>query len=308
MTLAVALGLAIAAVAATVAALSGRPGGSVGPEPVGSPVATAPDGGALLVGAGDIASCANDHDAATARLVERLDAAVFTAGDNAYEAGTRQEYADCYGPTWGRFRDRTHPVPGNHDYVTAGASGYFGYFGAAVGAAGRSWYAYEVNGWRVYALDSDCQLDGGCDDGSPELAWLRADLAAHPTRCVLAIWHHPRFSSGRHGDDPAVQPLWAALVAAGADVVVAGHDHLYERFARRGADGAADPSGGIREFVVGTGGRELYEFHSIGPTSEVRDASTYGVLALTLWPDRYAWRFLPAEGATFTDSGSESCH
>lgn len=283
------------------------PRGFADPGRPGASPLVAPAGAALLVGAGDISSCTNDHDELTARLVESMDAQVFAAGDEAYESGSRTEFATCYGPTWGRFRDRTHPVPGNHEYVTPNAAGYFEYFGASVGRPGGSWYAWELNGWRIYALDSNCAFMGGCDARSPEARWLRDDLAAHPAPCVLAMWHHPRFSSGRHGDDAEVQPLWAMLAEAGADIVVSGHDHIYERFAPLDAAGKPDPDHGMREFVVGTGGKELYEFHDIHATSEARSDSTFGVLALTVWPDRFAWHFLPSEG-TFTDDGEGTCH
>ncbi len=224
---------------------------------------------AVLVGAGDIADCTTDHDARTAELVEGIAGTVFTAGDNAYEAGAPAAFRDCYGPTWGRFRDRTRPAAGNHDFVTRGADGYFGYFGPAAGRAPGGWYSYDAGAWHVVVLNSNCDAVGGCDAASAQGAWLAADLAAHPARCTLAIWHHPRFSSGEHGGDPRADAFWRALYAAGADVVVNGHDHDYERFAPQAPDGTADQAGGIREFVVGTGGKELRGFRSSAPNSEV---------------------------------------
>ena len=275
------------------------------PTPVGPtrPPASEPPGAHVLVGAGDIAACGSAHDDATAALVEGIAGTVFTAGDNAYESGTVEQYRDCYGPSWGRFKDRTRPVPGNHEYQTPGAAGYFEYFGAAAGDPARPWYAYDLGEWRVYALDSNCDAIGGCGSDSPEVAWLADDLTAQPRNCVLAYWHHPRFSSGRHGNTEEVQPIWATLADAGADVIVAGHDHLYERFAPIDAAGVPSPDG-MRSFVIGTGGKNLYEFHDIQPGSEVREAATFGVLALTLRDGSYEWRFVPAEGRIFTDSGS----
>lgn len=292
-------------------ALSGRsliPGVQPGLVALPSPI-VAPSGAALLAGAGDVAGCAYDEDEVTARYLESLapSAAIFTTGDNVYERGTDAEFAQCYDPTWGRFRDRTYPVPGNHEYETDGAAPYFRYFGDRVGAPGRSWYAWDLNGWRIYGLDSNCLVLGSCDGPDGQAAWLRDDLAARPARCVAAMWHHPRYSSGRHGDTPSIQPLWAALADAGAELVLNGHDHAYERFTARGAAGLADPERGLRQFTVGTGGRELSRFRDTSPLTEARDAATYGVLVLSLWLDRYEWRFVPTEGS-FTDGGSGTCH
>jgi hypothetical protein len=261
----------------------------------------------LLVAAGDIASCGLLADSATADLVDGIPGIVAAVGDNAYERGTAWEYATCYGPTWGRAKARTRPVPGNHDYLTAGASGYFGYFGAAAGSRGQGWYAYDLGTWRIYALNSNCGAIGGCGPTSPEVRWLQADLAANPRACVLAYWHHPRFSSGVHGNASAVSTLWQVLYAAGAEVVINGHDHDYERFAPQNPNGVADPARGIREFVVGTGGASLRGFVTRRANSEVRSATSHGVLVLTLGNGRYSWRFIAADGS-FTDAGSASCH
>jgi hypothetical protein len=266
-----------------------------------------PSGARVLVGAGDIADCGSTGDEATAALVEGIASTVFTAGDNAYPGGTIGQYRECYGPSWGRFIDRTRPVAGNHEYEDAGAAGYFEYYGALAGSAEAPWYAYDLGPWRVYALDSNCGPVGGCAADSGQLRWLRQDLADTPRECVLAYWHHPRFSSGRHGSQAQVDELWRTLADAGAEVVMAGHDHLYERFAPLDAAGEASATG-IRSFVVGTGGRSLYEFHDIHRASEVRDAATFGVLALTLRDGGYDWRFVPIEGASFTDAGSGTCN
>jgi len=258
----------------------------------------------VLVGAGDITSCWYDTDEATAKLLDSIPGTVFTAGDNAYETGSAKQYRDCYAPTWGRHKARTRPSPGNHDYSSAGAPGYFGYFGAAAGPPGRGYYSYDLGGWHIIALNSNVATRVG----SLEERWLRRDLALHPARCTLAYWHHPRFSSGLHGDSTALQSIWQALYDAGADVVVNGHDHTYERFAPQTPSGALDSARGIREFVVGTGGAGFYGFTHIRENSEVRNNTTHGVIKLTLRPDGYDWEFVPVAGKTFRDSGSGKCH
>lgn len=263
----------------------------------------------MLVGAGDIADCEEIAAAhKTAEIVEKIPGTVFTLGDNAYESGTAKQFAECYAPTWGRFRGRTRPAPGNHDYETPGAAGYFAYFGAAAGDPKKGYYSYDLGAWHVIVVNSICKEVGGCHRGSPQERWLREDLAAHPAPCTVAMWHHPRFSSAaEHGDDPTMSDIWKALYEAGAEVVLSGHDHTYERLAPMDASGKADPQRGIRQFVAGTGGRHLYAWGRIHPTSEVRENRTFGVLKLTLRPDSYDWQFLAAEGS-FTDSGSGKCH
>jgi 3',5'-cyclic AMP phosphodiesterase CpdA len=263
---------------------------------------------AILVGAGDIASCGGHNDDATAAVVARQGGVVFTAGDNVYDVGSYQEFLDCYAPSWGRFKDRTSPAPGNHDYDTPGGAGYYRYFGARAGTAGKGWYAYNRATWRIYVLNSNCSAVGGCSMGSPQQRWLAADLAAHPHRCVLAYWHHPRFSSGKHGNNLDVQGFWITLYRAGAELVVNGHDHDYERFAKQNYYGQRRPYHGIREFVVGTGGAGLRPFPSLLANSVVSRADTFGVLKLVLRPGKYSWQFLPAAGGTFTDSGRGVCH
>ncbi|MBD0322978.1 MAG: metallophosphoesterase [Aldersonia sp.] len=263
---------------------------------------------AVLVGAGDIADCASSGDEATAALLDQIPGIVFTLGDNVYNGGTAAEFADCYAPSWGRHRARTLPAMGNHDYGSPAASGYFDYFGAAAGPRGAGYYSYDTGAWHVIVLNSNCEKVGGCHPGSTQEQWLRADLAAHPRACTAAYWHHPRFSSGDHGSDAATQAFWQALYEAGAEIVLSGHDHSYERFAPQGPTGEPDAAGGIREFVVGTGGRDLYGFPSVAPNTEIRDASTFGVLVLTLGDGRYGWQFIPAAGGAFVDSGSGICH
>lgn len=236
-------------------------------------------------------------------------AAVLVLGDNQYEDGALAKYQASYAPSWGRLAAITHPVPGNHEYVTAGAAGYFGWFGAAAGDPAKGYSSFDLGGaggWHLIALNSNCTVVGGCGAGSPEEQWLAADLAAHPGVCTLAYWHHPRFSSGPHGDDPITQAFWNDLQAARADVVLNGHDHIYERFAPQSPAGAADPDG-VREFVVGTGGKNLTSVVTVRANSEVRRADTFGVLELTLHPNGYEWRFVAVDG-TVVDSGVGLCH
>jgi hypothetical protein len=252
-----------------------------------------------LVGAGDIASCSNSNDEATAKLLDNISGTVFTTGDNAYSSGTSTEFTNCYGPTWGRHKSRTKPVPGNHDYNTSGATGYFRYFGNI-----SSYYAYNLGDWRIYALNSEIDVSST----SAQARWLKNDLAANPKRCVLAYWHKPRWSSGTtHGSSSKYQTLWKILYDAGAEIVINGHEHNYERFKEMNGSGTAS-SPGLREFVVGTGGASHYGFGSALSTSQVRNSSTYGVLKLTLNSTSYSWKFVPVAGKTFTDTGTTSCH
>ena len=272
-----------------------------------TPVAT-PDDGAVFVGAGDIATCWSDADEETAQLLDDLDGTVFTLGDNAYDHGSEGEFVSCYDPSWGRHRERTRPTPGNHDYQTEGADGYFDYFGENAGMPGEGWYSFELGGWHIVALNTNCDHVGGCGEGSPQLAWLEAELAANDSRCTLAYMHHPRFSSAGHGDEADLDAIWAALYADGAEIVLAGHDHTYERFTPMDPEGNLDPDTGIVQFVVGTGGAPLRDFAEIQPHSEARTNETYGVLQLTVQPDGYGWEFVSVDTDTFTDSGSAGCH
>jgi hypothetical protein len=262
----------------------------------------------VLLAAGDISSCSNAGDEATARILDAQPGTVVTLGDNVYENGTAAEYANCFDPTWGRSKARMRPAPGNHEYNTPGASGYYGYFGDAAGDPSKGYYSYDLGAWHVVVLNSNCSAIGGCEAGSPQEQWLRADLEAHPSACTLAYWHHARFSSGEHGNHKSVQPLWQALYDANAELVLNGHDHDYERFAPQDPAGAADPERGLREFVVGTGGRSHYTLTSTIANSEVHNSDTFGVLKLVLHADSYEWTFLPEAGKTFSDSGSAACH
>ena len=264
----------------------------------------------ILVGAGDIASCQDLSGAeATAKLLDSIPGVVFTAGDNAYERGTAEEFRNCYQPTWGRHKDRTRPAVGNHEFYSYIATPYFRYFGKNAGDPGQGYYSYELGTWHIIVLNSECLQVGGCDAGSAQEKWLRADLAAHPVACTLAYFHKPLFSSGgAHGDDPEIVPLWQALYDANTDVVVGGHDHDYERFAPQTPLAKPDPARGIREFVVGTGGKSHRPFAPPHANSEVRNTDTFGVLKLTLRSGAYDWQFIPEVGKTFTDSGTGSCH
>lgn len=267
------------------------------------------DDAVILVGAGDIADCKDLSGAeATGKLLDQVSGTVMAVGDLAYPDGSKENFV-CYDKTWGRAKARTRPAPGNHEFHSSGASPYFDYFGAAAGDPKTGYYSYELGKWHIIVLNSECVAVGGCEAGSPQEKWLRADLAAHPVACTLAYWHKPLFSSGgAHGNDLTVKPLFQALYDGNADVVVNGHDHDYERFAPQDPEGAADAKRGIREFVAGTGGKNHRPFGEPKPNSEVRDATAFGVLKLTLKANSYDWQFIPEAGKNFTDSGGGACH
>jgi hypothetical protein len=267
----------------------------------------------VFIGAGDIAGCKNIEGAAsTAKLVEQFpNAAVFAAGDVVYERGTEEEFRDCYGPTWGKFKDRTRPALGNHEYGVPGAAPYFAYWGDKAGPVGKGYYSYEVGAWHVVVLNTNCNVVGGCNEGSPQEVWLKEDLAQHANACIIAYGHHALFSSGvfkSHAVHTEVKPLWDDLYAAHADLFFAGHEHSYERFAPQNPEGQLDPQNGIRLIVVGTGGRSHEILGLAAANSELRNWDTYGVLKLELSPASYTWEFLPEAGKTFRDSGSGACH
>jgi hypothetical protein len=252
----------------------------------------------VLVGAGDIASCNSSGDEATAKLLDNIDGTVFTLGDNVYEAGTATEFARCYDPSWGRHKSRTRPAVGNHEYFTPGARDYFNYFGHTAGDPLKGYYSFDIGSWHVVVLNSVCGLVGGCDIGSPQERWLKADLAAHPTSCIIAYWHHP---SSR------MQPLTRVLYVAGVDIVLNGHIHYYERSVLQNAENVADPIRGFRKFIVGTGGKGHGTLGPPSPLSQVRNNDTFGVLKLTLHPKNYDWNFIPEAGKTFSDAGHGTC-
>ncbi len=286
-------------------------------------------GDVVIVAAGDMA-CGPDsggaacREKATSDLIAGINPSfVLPLGDNQYEQGQLANYlgADpycnsspirCYNGTWGRFKNITRPVVGNHEYLTSGASGHFDYFngvGNQSGPAGdrnKGYYAYDAGTWRLYALNSNCSPAGGCGAGSPQETWLRQDLAANPRSCVLAYYHHPLHTSGTRGPESNVQALFNALYSARAEVILAGHEHNYERFAPQNVNGVADPLG-IREFVSGAGGRNFTAFSHLQANSESRSDNTFGVLKLTLKSGSYDWQFVPIAGSTFTDSGSGNC-
>ena len=257
----------------------------------------------VLVGAGDIAKDGGGA-AQTAKLLDRIPGTVFTTGDNAYPNGSSSDYSGNYERTWGRHKARTRPSPGNHEYNTSGASPYYKYFGANAGPSGRGYYSYDIGDWHIISLNSNIDMSAG----SAQERWLRADLAANNKECTLAYWHHPRFSSGTHGSSTASKALWQALYEAGAEVVVVGHDHNYQRFAPQTADGKKDLQRGIREFVAGTGGASHYTFASPIANTEAYNVDTYGVLKLTLGPGTYSWDFIPVDGKSYANRGSGTCH
>lgn len=258
----------------------------------------------VLIGAGDVASCGMRQDEETARILDTIPGVVFTAGDNVYPSGSAEQFARCYTPTWGRHLWRTFPSPGNHDYKTRRARPYFDYFGARAGERGRGWYSYDIGAWHVIMINS--VVDVSRD--SPQLTWLARDLAATRDRkCTVAVMHSPRYSEGPHGSSVWMQPLWHALYEGGVDIVIAGHDHQYERFAPMNASGKADPARGMREFVVGTGGRNLYRVERRIATSEAQIDDQHGVLRLELGDGRYRWAFITAPSGVVRDSGEGRC-
>ena len=268
----------------------------------------------VLVGAGDIASCADLSGAeATAKLIEKIPGEVFAAGDLAYEKGTAQEFANCYDKTWGRFKNRTHPAPGNHEYASKNGSPYFDYWGKQAGPPEKGYYSFDLGVWHVVALNTNCDAPGlgGCGPGSPEDLWLQKDLADHSKSCIVAFGHHALYSSGifkKHAIHPELRQFWRDLYKAHADLVLNGHEHSYERFAPQDPDGNLDPKNGIREIVAGTGGRSNDLLGFAIPNSEVRNATSFGVLKLTLWPGKYTWEFVPVDADGLHDSGSGTCH
>jgi hypothetical protein len=262
---------------------------------------------AILYAAGDIGDCARTTDTATGLLLDGSTDPIAVLGDIAYPNGSDANFTSCFDPPWGRHRPRIRPAPGNHEYVTAGAAGYFSYFGATAGDPAKGYYSYDLGAWHVVSLNSNCSKVS-CATGSAQEQWLRQDLAANPRSCTLAYWHHPRFSSGNHGNTTAMSAIWQALLDHGADVVLSGHDHGYQRWNPVNAGGTSDPNG-IAAFVVATGGAGLESFTRSRPAANVvRNASTHGVLKLTLRANGYDWQFLPVAGRTFTDQGTATCH
>jgi len=285
----------VVTITATVEGHTGTSAVTVTPLPAGSPV--------VFVGAGDIATCALPGDEATADVLDRTPGTVFLAGDNAYEDGSTADFTNCYDPTWGRHKARTRPALGNHEYQTPNATGYFGYFGAAAGDPAKGYYSFDLGDWHVIVLNSEINSA----TGSPQEQWLRADLATSDKQCTLAIWHEPVFSSSGGGYSVG-RPFFQALYNAYADLVINGHDHVYERFAPQSPTGVLDNVQGVRQFTVGTGGASLHGFGTIRPNSEARNTQAWGVLKLTLHASSYDWEFLPGTGQVYSDAGSAVCH
>ncbi len=305
-----------------------RPTNTTTPTPTALPTSSS-GASPVVVAVGDIAcgtdstgaACKEWYTSEAARLLNPT--AVLVLGDTQYEQGQLSNYNGsssfcqsnpprCYNGTWGRLKNITYPAVGNHEYLTANASGYFDYFngvGVQTGRAGdrsKGYYAFTIGNWRLYALNSNCSSAGGCASGSPQEKWLRADLVANPKQCVLAYYHHPLHSSGGRATS-AVAPLFQALYDYKAELILAGHEHNYERFAPQNAQGGATAAG-IQEIIVGTGGRNFTQFVTVAPNSLVRNASSFGVLKLTLNTSSYSWEFVPAQGYTFHDSGTANCH
>ena len=275
------------------------PAAPASPAPV-TPVPIAPD--TTIVAAGDIGVCGRAEVEATARLVDGIAGPVLALGDIAYPNGSARDFAECYDPSWGRHRARTRPTPGNHEYFSAGAGPYFDYFGANAGPDRRGYYSFHAGEWLLLSLNSSVAADAA----SAQVAWLRSTLAAQPARCTLAYWHQPVFSSGKHGSNGHMRTVWQILQDAGAEVVLVGHDHLYERFAPQTADGRRDPTG-LRQFTVGTGGAPTYSAHSLAANSQTIGTDE-GVLRMTLKAAGYDWQFVPIPGKSFSDAGSAACH
>jgi acid phosphatase type 7 len=262
-----------------------------------------------LVGAGDIAGCNFKADRKTARLLGRIPGTVFTLGDNAYQNGTRKQFRNCYDPTWGKYKKRTRPTAGNHDYHTSGAEPYFDYFGWRAGKPGRGYYSYELGSWHIVALNSNCKELGGCGRRSAQGRWLKSDLDRHDAKCTLAYFHEPLFASGNVLDTHKVRSFWNKLYNHQADVILSGHAHRYERFARITPSGERSSARGIRQFIVGTGGApDEFQQGPDDPRVQAKKVGAPGVLKLDLGSGFYHWKFVPVAGRNYTDSGRARCH
>lgn len=276
---------------------------------VGAGAAPGAERSVTLVGAGDIADCDYKTDEVTGRLVKNIQGTVFTLGDNAYERGTRSEFRNCYDPAWGSFKRRTMPSAGNHEYYTSDGDPYYDYFGRRAGAPRRGYYSYDRGAWHIVVLNSNCEKVGGCDSNSPQAEWLRNDLANNRTACTLAYWHNPLFASGDEVQTSSVRPFWEILYSRGAEIVLSGHAHRYERHHPMTPTGRRDNADGIRQFIVGTGGKPpSAPIGTTDPNSVVKNDKTPGVLRLSLRSDSYSWKFVPIPNKNFTDSGKGTCH
>ena len=283
------------------------------PADTSTPEATPTPAEVDLIGAGDIVNCDGAGAKATTNLLAQFPGAtIFTAGDNVDHLGTPKEFANCFGTTWGQFKARIHPAIGEMEYNMKNppAYAYFDYFGAAAGTAGQGWYSYDLGGWHIVVLNSECSRVGGCEAGSVQEKWLKADLAANPTQCSMAVWHSPRFYAALAQGLPAFKDIWQDLYDAGVELVVNAHLHYYMRYAPMDPNGQLDEAKGIQEFIVGTGGAiPLFKgAPSCTGNCQVINNTTFGVIKLTLHPDSYDWAFLPEPGKTFNDGGSRACH
>ncbi len=277
---------------------------AVKPTPGSTPPATvSPSRDITFLAAGDMRNCNTGIQQVASLVMSQPTMPVMMLGDST-ATGDPSEYP-CYDASWGKFKDRTYPVIGNHEYQTTGATGYFDYFGTAAHGPG-AYYSFDLGSWHLIVMNSNCSQAGGCQTGSTQEQWLKADLAKHPNQCTLAMWHHPLWNSGKQGDTVAVKPLVTDLYNAGVHLLLVGHEHNYERFARQNPNGVADPNG-IREFIVGTGGAGGGSWVATTPNSEVHAVSVLGVVQITLHATSYDWKFLPIPGTSFTDSGSDSC-
>ncbi len=290
----------------TASPTTASPNHAITQSPTQPPTET-PHDSPVLVGAGDIAVCNARGDEATAGILDGIDGTIFTLGDNVYPNGTLEQFQKCYEPSWGRHKARTYPVPGNHDYNTGGARGYYAYFGERAGDPSRGYYSYALGAWQVLVLNSEIETG----ENSGQVIWLRDVLAQNPTRCAIALFHRPLFSSGPHGRDGSgekMRAVWNVLYENNVDVILNGHDHDYERFAPQNPQGERDDARGIRQFVVGTGGASPYAFGEPKPNSEKRITGPFGVLKLTLHATSYDWEFVSIAPLLFKDSGSGECH
>jgi hypothetical protein len=298
------IGAALVAGAGIVSGCGGSSPSSPSPTPSNpGPGADTPGPPATLVGTGDIGLCGSPAVAATAELVDRVAGVVFTTGDHAYPNGSAQNFRDCYEPHWGRHRARTRPTPGNHDYEFGAGAAYYAFFGENAGPSGLGYYSYTAGPWRVIAVNSEIAVG----PGSTQLLWLRSELAASQARCTMVYWHKPLFSSGPNGPNRGLREIWRTLYEFDADLVVNGHDHLYERFAPQDPDGRLDPQRGIRQITVGTGGGNLYTPITSAANTEAIGLA-HGVVRLTLSAGNYQWEFIPIPGASYSDSGIGQCH
>jgi acid phosphatase type 7 len=300
--------IVVAGIAALGLALGGAVTASAAVIAAAGDIACAPDDPFFFSGSGDATHCAQRR---TANLVGSVDA-VLPLGDEQYNSGSLTNYLAVFDKTWGAFKGKSYPVPGNHEYGQTNAGGYFSYFGSRAGTKGQGWYSFDVGGWHLIAVNSECdRLGSACASGGAQEQFVRADLAAHPASCTLAYWHEPRFSSGSAvvKNAQAMAPIWTDLYNAGVDLVLTAHKHSYERFAPLNASGQPlSNSRGMREIIIGTGGEDHAGRPAAITGSQVINNKTFGVLKVTLAAGSYSWQFVGEPGSTFSDSGSTACH